>query len=262
LHIYVINLARQKDRRDSVSRQLEGLGVEYSFFRAIEAPGALKNHFMGRNNWPCQMEVNRVGAPTEVACYASHLSLWKKCVELDESIVVLEDDFELTPEFTAAIELSRNLIDDYGFIRLEPIEKQWTLYPFEEPILARKTKQFKLLFQVTVSLRTTAYAISPEYALRFIEISNKFSVPVDHFFRRPWVHKLPLFALEPPAIGLSILADTPSIVREEKPRKTKKKKSPMRHFIKRCRKMYVRFAKRATQRINKDMRKEYRHLFD
>jgi glycosyl transferase family 25 len=130
LHIYVINLARQKDRRDSASRQLEGLGIEYSIFRAIEAPEALENHFSGINNWLCQMEVKRVGTPTEVACYASHLSLWRKCVELDESIVVLEDDFELTPEFTAAIELSRNLIDDYGFIRLEPIEKQWMLYPF------------------------------------------------------------------------------------------------------------------------------------
>jgi glycosyl transferase family 25 len=262
LHIYVINLAQQKDRRDSVSGQLDALGVEYSFFRAIEAPGALENHFSGRNDWPCQMEVRRIGTPTEVACYASHLSLWKKCVELDAPIVVLEDDFELTPEFTAAIELSRNLIDEYGFIRLEPIAKRWSLYPFEEPILARETKEFKLFFQTTVSLRTTAYAISPEYALRFIEISDKFTVPVDHFFRRPWVHKLPLFALEPPAIGLSILADTPSILRKDKSQLAKKKKSPMRHFIKRCRKIYVRFAKRATQRINKDMRKKYRHLFD
>jgi glycosyl transferase family 25 len=83
LRIYVITLARQKDRRDSVSRQLEGLGVEYSFFRAIEAPGVLENHFRGRNNWPCQMEVKRVGTPSEVACHASHLSLWKKCIELD-----------------------------------------------------------------------------------------------------------------------------------------------------------------------------------
>jgi hypothetical protein len=47
-------------------------------------------------------------------------------------------------------------------------------------------------------------------------------VPVDHLFRRSWVHKL---ALEPPAIGLYVLADTPSIARKEKSQKAKKKAS-------------------------------------
>ena len=30
---------------------------------------------------------------TELACFASRLSLWQKCVELNEAVLILEDDF-------------------------------------------------------------------------------------------------------------------------------------------------------------------------
>lgn len=38
------------------------------------------------------LNLNKEHTPTEQACWYSHMSLWKKCVDLDRSILVLEHD--------------------------------------------------------------------------------------------------------------------------------------------------------------------------
>lgn len=255
MQIYVINLLSRNDRRDNVSRQLDPLDVEYSFCQAVEGAGALEKHFSGRRDWPCRMELQRIGSSSEVACYASHLSLWKKCVELGRPIVVLEDDFEVTPDFSAALQFAEKHIDEYGFIRLESMRQQWLLNPYTQPVLVRNADGFKLYFQTTVSILATGYALSPIYAQRFMDVSQKFTVPVDHFFRRIWVHKLPLFALEPPAIALSDLAQKSSIVRP--------KKSALRHLLRLgfFRVFYRAWSKLATRRMNREFTEKYPQLF-
>ncbi|CCF80089.1 putative lipopolysaccharide biosynthesis protein [Helicobacter bizzozeronii CCUG 35545] len=35
----------------------------------------------------------------ELGCYASHYSLWQKCIQLHEPIAILEDDVHLKPHF-------------------------------------------------------------------------------------------------------------------------------------------------------------------
>ena len=50
MRIFIINLANRADRRESAARQLAGTGLDYEFFRAIEAPGALAQHFEGRDD--------------------------------------------------------------------------------------------------------------------------------------------------------------------------------------------------------------------
>jgi glycosyl transferase family 25 len=254
MQIYVINLLSRNDRRDNVSRQLDPLDVEYCFFQAVEGAGALAAHFSGRRDWPCRMELQRIGSFSEIACYASHLLLWKKCVELGKPIVVLEDDFQVTPDFSAALKCAEKCVDEYGFIRLESMRQQWLLNPYTQPVLVKNVDGFKLYFQTTVSILATGYALSPKYAQRLIEVSQKFTVPVDHFFRRIWIHKLPLFVLEPPAIGLSDLAEKSSIVRP--------KKSPLRHLIRLgfFRVFYRAWAKRATRRMNEEFAQKYPHL--
>ncbi len=254
MKIFVINLAARDDRRRNVALQLDDAGVDYEFFPAVEGPGALRKYFEGRNDWSCHMEIERKGLPSEVACHASHLCLWKICVETGEPIVILEDDFSATPVFRQAIEFAGEHIGKFGFIRVEPMEERWQLGEGADPVPVLETDPFKLYFQTTVSLRTTGYAINPEVAQRFIDVSRKFTVPVDHLFRQQWVHRLPLFAIDPPAIGLAELADDPSIVG--------RRKSPLRHFLRQAKMGYRVWARRATKRANAAIREEYAHLFD
>ena len=55
----------------------------------------------------------------EVGCFASHRSMWQKCVELGEPLMIMEDDFQLLPGFAGAVEKVAENISDCGFIRLQ-----------------------------------------------------------------------------------------------------------------------------------------------
>ena len=254
MKIFVINLAARDDRRDSVARQLDGKGIDYEFFRAVEGPGALEQYFRGRNDWACHMEIERKGLPSEVACHASHLCLWKLCVESGEPIVILEDDFAAAPLFKEAVQFAGEHIGRFGFIRLEPMEDKWQLNEGMKPVPVLQSDPFTLYFQASVALRTTGYAINPAVAQRFIDVSRKFTVPVDHLFRRQWIHRLPLFAIDPPAIDLAELAEDPSIVG--------RRKSPLRHFLRQAKMGYRAWARYATRRANSAIRVEFAHLFE
>ena len=52
----------------------------------------------------------------EVGCFLSHYLLWKKCIDLNEPILILEDDAIITDEFD--IEKIEKLTDEYNFIYL------------------------------------------------------------------------------------------------------------------------------------------------
>ena len=38
----------------------------------------------------------------EIGCYLSHVELWKKCVELNKAIAVIEDDMKFTEKIRKA----------------------------------------------------------------------------------------------------------------------------------------------------------------
>lgn len=252
LKIFIINLADRADRRAHVHRQLAASGTDFEFFTAVEGPGALRDYFAGRNDWPSHMQLERRGSPSEIACYASHLSVWRKCIELNEPVIILEDDFAVTDDFLPVLDFTSRHIRKYGFIRLEPTERQWQLTPYSKPLPVLREGRFTLCFQTSVSPRATAYALTPSTAKRFCDVSSIYSLPVDHMLTSNWIHKLPLFVVDPPAIALSELAFKSSIAG--------RKKSPLRHFLRQIKLGYRAWARYATARTNKYLSSEYAHL--
>ncbi len=54
----------------------------------------------------------------ELGCYASHYSLWEKCIELNEAICILEDDITLKEDFKEGLDFLEKHIQELGYIRL------------------------------------------------------------------------------------------------------------------------------------------------
>ena len=208
MKIFVINLADRADRRRDVEKQLDQL--EYSFFPAISVRDNPEQHFNSIERFRFLLETGRLLTRSEIACYASHLLLWKKCVELDEPIVILKDDFYKTDCFEDAIDRAQELIDECGFIRLEASDT--------------RTIQSEALVQGPFTVhrlrrapyRTTAYAIAPATARSFLKFSEQFAAPVDHVIRKTWLHNKPLFLLSPAAVELAASSESPSIDRPDK----------------------------------------------
>ena len=99
---FVINLAARQDRRDSFTKQAKDT-FDYEFFPAVD--GKRVRH-LSKNIWPEWIDpiLNRKMNVGEIGCLLSHYTLWQKCVDLDEPIVIFEDDIQLLNYDPALVE--------------------------------------------------------------------------------------------------------------------------------------------------------------
>jgi len=230
VNIFVINLQDRQDRRDSVDQQLTDSNTEYRFFPAISVRDNPQKYFRRKSTLRFLLDTGRFPVTTELACYASHLALWKMCLELNEPVVIMEDDFRLADEFEKTLDYAREKIQQCGFIRLEPVEERWARKEGLEPVVVEKRGCLRLIYQRMPSVRLTCYAIAPRCAAALINASGTFAYPVDHMVRRSWDHGQPIYAIEPPAIKHAEYAQTSSISGREK--------SILRHLIRPFSAMY------------------------
>jgi glycosyl transferase family 25 len=205
VRIFIISLKTATARRAAVAEQLDGLGLAYQFFDAVTGPEAL-GHFRGVDPALYRLNTRREPMANEMACYASHLSLWKLAVELNEPIVILEDDSRFLPNFPDALRAASRLIDRFGFIRLQSHER-----PRKKPTSFAACKiledeGFGVSYVSDVPLCLVAYAISPAAAASLVRSSATLTAPVDKFMQRTWDHDTPIFVLTPPSVTTSVYA--------------------------------------------------------
>jgi glycosyl transferase family 25 len=205
MRVHVINLERSADRRAYLSAQLDRLGVDYAFFKAIEPPQA--GEWFERYDEKLYLRnTGRTASPGEIACFASHAMLWKTAVETGEPLVVLEDDVEIYPNFPRALAETARLIERYGFIRLADY---WSKRV--RTVQMETAAEFNLLYFVKYPFGSMGYAISPKAAAAFLARSTVVAGPPDLFIKRFWEHRQPLFGLAPASIGTNKFGSTPVI---------------------------------------------------
>ena len=103
MEIFVISLRSARARRTHVIAEMAAAGLRFHFFDAVEAGSEPERHFVATNVPLYEINARRPPLPSEIACYASHRAVWRRCVELGAPIVVLEDDFRLLPGFASAL---------------------------------------------------------------------------------------------------------------------------------------------------------------
>jgi glycosyl transferase family 25 len=221
---YVINLKEREDRRISVEKQLSGRQLDYEFFEAVEADDNPERYFDSINTWSFCLETGDPPSAPEIACYASHLCLWQRCVDLGEPVAIFEDDFVITDDFSIAFRYAEEKMATHEFIRLEPTSTRFRRNPKLAPVIVERTSQTRLVIERAVSLRLTGYMISPSCARAFIQLSKSLKGPVDYVPRWNFRHHQAIYAVEPPAIALSDLANESSIA-------GRKNKTWMRHIL-------------------------------
>lgn len=111
---YVINLPERKDRRRETEAQLERIGSkDLVQFHSATRPDN-KGGF------------NSIG---EHGCYLSHLAVWKGAVGA-KSILVMEDDVQFVPDYTARASLIDQLPSNWevfylGHMQLPELKREW-----------------------------------------------------------------------------------------------------------------------------------------
>lgn len=97
--IVLINLDRTPDRLAYMSRQLERLGLPFTRLPATDGVKVSDEEFARLGNaW------FRPISRTEVACLLSHSRAWRKSIDEQKSLLVLEDDVSLSDRLPAFLE--------------------------------------------------------------------------------------------------------------------------------------------------------------
>jgi glycosyl transferase family 25 len=195
MRVHVINLEGSTARRAAIQGRLDALGVDYVVNSAVEGRAGAA-YFDDRDLWRYWLNTGRSPSDGEVGCYASHLRLWRLCVDTDEPLVVLEDDAAPLPTFAAALAVTRRIVARYGFVRLE----------YDGPSRPARTRElesvgeFSVHYFVKYPYGAMCYALTPEVARAFLAGSRVLRAPVDQFIKRCWEHGQPLYGLLPYAV--------------------------------------------------------------
>ena len=211
MNIFVISLQRSIARRDAVAAQFAKLRQRFEFFDAIDGNAAATRHFLRFDRSTFRLNTYRDPATGEIACYASHLQLWKHAANTNEPILILEDDCRLADTFPAAVAATSRLIDRFGFIRLQYSLRRRRFRFGATAHLIQPIDDFDLYYLSRVPLCLTGYALSPRTAAQLVASSLTLTAPVDKFLQRTWEHRVPIFGLEPACVSVSSLGLTSTI---------------------------------------------------
>ena len=226
MKIVVISLPDAAERRERAARQLGELGLAFEFFDAMRGEQVMADRYFehcDEEEW--LLNTGHPMSPGEVGCFASHRSMWQKCVELGEPLMIMEDDFQLLPGFAAAVEKVAENISEYGFIRLqsETRAKKQRVAMLGDQTLWRYTK---------VPHSSMCNSITPEVAQNLIEQTRAIYEPVDVFVKKFWLHGQPIYGITPYTVTESTLSKETYILHREKV--PKGMSCSTRRFLRRC----------------------------
>lgn len=194
MKIFIINLKRSPNRKLNMSSQLSS-DLDFSFFEAVDGRNLLQKWIdKTYSQFYCQIRgylgfVNN----GEIAAFASHYSLWEKCIQLNEPIIILEDDVIIQDDFVSGIAKASNMLEKLHYIRLWATEKNSGHVVISED----------LYLYTTYPCGALGYMIDPYAAKQFLKYANKWSEPVDCYMDRWDIHGLRAYCINPELVGNS-----------------------------------------------------------
>ncbi|WP_295701235.1 glycosyltransferase family 25 protein [uncultured Helicobacter sp.] len=198
MNIFIVNLKRAKERKALMQKQFERMSAtqkqQYNiiFFEAIDAKAGEHLAFKQYSKIASILFRGKEMSDGERACFASHYSLWQKCVELNEPIIVLEDDVEMIGDFWNKI--AHIATSEYVYVRLMYLKENAYFYTLPD--------DFYVSFDSAAG--TQGYYLTPLAARTFIESARIWYRPVDDYMDMFYIHHIPAVCVTPILRELSI----------------------------------------------------------
>jgi len=173
---FVVSLSSAIERRKHISTQFERQGIEFSFFDAVTPDIAS----VDAQAMKLSVHENYI-ARGELACFMSHVHLWKKIVEDDiPYMAIFEDDIHLGEKANIFLNQSSWIEKDWHLVKLEAFTPK--------VILGAKQKHFphegREIYKLTgKNLGTAGYILSLEGAKFLLNEVKKmdYIIPLDNF---------------------------------------------------------------------------------
>ncbi|MDC2825750.1 glycosyltransferase family 25 protein [Rodentibacter pneumotropicus] len=195
--IYIINLEKSTDRKAYMQAQFDSLFdhnsmQEIYFFTGINGKENPNHPLFKRYNNKKRLNVK--GYPltlSQLGCYASHYSMWEKCVELNQPIIILEDDAKFKNNFLDVLAFINSDKNTFEFFWLQPDRlknKRKLVADFGDFSIQQFSKGF---------IGATGYYLTPKAAKKFLAQSKEWYLTVDVTMDRFFENKVPPYAIVP-----------------------------------------------------------------
>ena len=193
LDVWVVNLKRSPERREVMRERLGALNIKYNFFDAIDFD---QSDFLEVSKYNGYKKESLYGyglTKSEVACFASHYYLWRKCSDADKPVLIIEDDVCFDEGFSSLVEDSSSVIGKCNLLRFSAF--------FEKPYrkISCLNSRFDLVRYLKGPRGTQCYMLSPKGARMLLDKSNEWIMAVDEFLDSSWIHGVPSYAVFPNA---------------------------------------------------------------
>ncbi len=198
--VFVINLARDTDRRAHMAALLARIGLPATFVPAVNGrslPAA------ERARYDPARALRVYGKPmldAEIGCYLSHYRLWQRLLDEGlEAALILEDDIEIDPVLPG---LLADLLacPPWLVVRLHSMRGR-VLAPRRGAFRGRQVAALRDgagLFRLrTHTLGAAAYLIRAEGARRLLEYGRRIVLPVDQTMDRFWENGIVPYVVRP-----------------------------------------------------------------
>ncbi len=117
MNVYVINLERNPDRLDFISKRLESLGIDFQRVDAVDGYALSDNfieEFRQNSKRPTGWKEGQIG------CFLSHRKAWQQIVDGKEEYgIVFEDDLHIADSLKSVISNLNWIPEDADVVRLE-----------------------------------------------------------------------------------------------------------------------------------------------
>ena len=189
--IYVISLARAKQRRNRVASEFERVGMDYAIYEGID--GQLSSEEL-LANFDLRAWSRNMGGPLSLGhlgCYMSHVKLWKQVANGDDAIVLIcEDDVVFSAGFPTALVAALSMQCKWDIVRFSCVRAKGKL-------LQDLSGQFRLNAYWGSFTGNGCYLIKRNVAARLADSFLPIRRAHDHELNRFFFHNIRLMGLEP-----------------------------------------------------------------
>lgn len=185
---FVINLARNPERKAAMECLLAASGLDVEFLTAVDG-AALDRAGLSGSDASTQLSNGELG------CYLSHVKAWQRVVQDNLSFaLILEDDVDAREHLASVCGELERLPIEFDMIRLSSI------MPVAGTEVVKLSKEHSLILPHKNPSGAHGYLISRRGAARLLDRFRVPRLPIDKMLDAYWNLDLDILLLDPPAV--------------------------------------------------------------
>ena len=198
--VYVISLARAKERRENMRRQLDALGMRYEVVDAVDGATLNSEEYIHRLR-PLQfkMTYGREMLKGEIGCFLSHCAVWERVTKSEAGCaLILEDDAVLPDDLPNIVTRVNECGWHWDAVLLSALPRR-----ADVDVLCDLGNDRRLTRYKRRATTLAAYMIRPSGAKRFLEYCAEIRAPIDQMTSEYWKHGAAFYQVDPPPVKQS-----------------------------------------------------------